>query len=166
MLGWGAVASILPLVVMAGARYLSGSKSPMRDNLAMGLLMPVLRNLNTLALAVVYMSAIALLFQRDFFRRILSIYAPVGRMAVSNYFSQSAIGLFVFCGVGLGHIGDLRPRWTVVMPIVMFIVRLLCSRLWLKHFRFGPVEWISRSLTYGKMQSIRYPKPATSDATA
>jgi uncharacterized protein len=85
-------------------------------------------------------------------------------MAVTNYFAQSAIGLFVFSGIGLGRMGDLRPRWMVVMPLAMFVVQMVCSWLWLRHFRFGPVEWVSRSLTYGKMQPMRLPKIASSDS--
>jgi uncharacterized protein len=161
VLGWGALATIVSLGIMIGTRLLMGDKAKMHENLAISIFMPVMRNVSMLALALVYMSAFALLFQRDFFRRILSAYAPVGRMAVTNYFAQSAIGLFVFCGIGLGRMGDLRPRWMIVMPIVMFAVQMGCSWLWLRHFRFGPVEWISRSLTYGKMQPMRLPKASS-----
>jgi uncharacterized protein len=164
MLGWGTLTSIISFAIVALARHFFGRKGPaMEANLAMSIVVPILRNVFTLALAVVYMSAFALLFQRHFFRRVMSTLAPVGRMAVSNYFAQSAIGLFVFCGVGLGHIGDLRPRWIVVMPMAMFIVQMVFSWVWLRHFRFGPVEWISRSLTYGKLQSMRYPKASSTE---
>lgn len=163
LLGWSALASILSFAIVALARHFTGGKGPMHDNLAMGIFMPLLNNIRTLAFALFYMSAITLLYQRRFFHRIFSIYAPAGRMAVTNYFAQSAIGLFVFCGIGLGRMGDLRPRWMVVMPIVMFVVQMVCSWLWLRHFRFGPVEWISRSLTYGKMQPMRLPKASPSE---
>jgi uncharacterized protein len=159
LFGWGLLAAILPLGIVFGLVKLTGGGTPQQPPpLAMAIAMPVIRNVQTLAAAVVYMSAIALLFQRNFFRRLLSIFAPVGRMAVSNYFAQSAIGVFVFYGIGLGHIGDLRPRWTVVMPMVMFTVQMILSWLWLRHFRFGPVEWVSRSLTYGKLQPMRIKK--------
>jgi uncharacterized protein len=164
LLGWGVVASVLSLGIVIAARLILGSEKAMMNSLVVNAIMPVSRNVITLSMALVYMSAIALLYQRNFFRRLLSIYAPVGRMAVTNYFAQSAIGLFVFCGIGLGHIGDLRPRWTIVMPVVMFSVQMVFSWIWLRNFRFGPVEWISRSLTYGKLQSMRYPKPSTSEA--
>lgn len=166
LLGWSALASILSFAIVALARHFMGGKGPMHDNVAMGIFMPLLNNIRTLAFALFYMSAITLLYQRRFFHRIFSIYAPAGRMAVTNYFAQSAIGLFVFCGIGLGRIGDLRPRWMVVMPMVMFGVQMACSWLWLRHFRFGPVEWISRSLTYGKMQPMRLPQSSSSEIAA
>jgi uncharacterized protein len=158
LFGWGLLAAILPLGIALALVKITGGGNPQQPPLVMPIVMPVLRNVQTLAAAVVYMAAIALLYQRNFFRRLLSMFAPVGRMAVSNYFAQSAIGLFVFCGIGLGHMGDQRLRWTVVMPVVVFTVQMIISWLWLRHFRFGPVEWVSRSLTYGKLQPMRIVK--------
>lgn len=155
LLGWSALTGIVTLLVAAAIRHFSASKTPMQDGFFLSILMPVLHNVRTLAFALVYMSAITLLYQRDFFKRIFSIYIPAGRMAVSNYFAQSAIGVFVFYGIGLGHLGDLRPRWVFAMPMAMFVVQMIVSWLWLRYFRFGPIEWISRSITYGKLQSMR-----------
>lgn len=155
LLGWSALTGILALLVAAAIRHFSASKTPMQDGLFLSILMPILSNVRTLSFALVYMSAITLLYQRDFFKRFFSIYIPAGRMAISNYFAQSAIGVFVFYGIGLGHLGDLRPRWIFAMPLAMFVVQMVLSWLWLRYFRFGPVEWISRSITYGKLQSMR-----------
>lgn len=166
LLGYSILTFLLSLGIVIAAYLILGGGEAMQKSRALNVLMPILRNISTLAMALVYMSAIALLYQRGFFRRLLSIFAPVGRMAVTNYFMQSAIGLFVFCGIGLGHMGDLRPRWTIVMPIVMFTVQMVFSWIWLRNFRFGPVEWISRSLTYGKLQSMRYPKTPSTEAVS
>lgn len=155
LLGWGLLTTILTFATIVVMRKITGTQNMRQESVWMGMVIPILRNASTLAHAVVYMSAIALLYQRDFFRKVLSMFAPVGRMAVTNYFMQSAIGLFVFTGIGLGRIGDLRARWIVVMPFVMFTLQMILSWIWLRHFRFGPVEWISRSITYGKMQSMR-----------
>lgn len=164
LLGWNALIAVISFATVALVRHFFAPKGPTADlNISLSILMPLLRNLMTLSLAIVYMSAITLLFQRKFFQRILSIYAPIGRMAVTNYFTQSAIGLIVFTGIGFGYIGDLRPRFIVVMPIVMFTFQMLFSWLWLRHFRFGPVEWISRSITYGKLQTMRYPRESSSE---
>mgnify|MGYP000149052838 CR=1 FL=1 len=158
LLGWSALTSVLSFVIVAVARHFAGAPNPMKVNIPMSIFMPILRHVSTLSLALVYISAITLLYQRDFFRRILSIYAPAGRMAVSNYFGQSAIGLFFFCGIGLGFMGDLRLRWIVVMPMVMFGGQLIFSWIWMRHFRFGPVEWLTRSIIYGKLQPMRIVK--------
>jgi uncharacterized protein len=158
LLGWNALITVIAFATNALIHVFIGkSKGPPADlHIGFSILMPFMRNLMTLSLAIVYMSAIALLFQRKFFQRILSIYAPAGRMAVTNYFMQSAIGLIVFTGIGFGYIGDLRLRFVIVLPLVMFGVQMIFSWLWLRHFRFGPVEWISRSITYGKLQPMRY----------
>lgn len=168
LLGWNALLAVVSFATVALLRHFLGKKngSPADLNLGLSILMPMLRNLMTLSMAIVYMSAIALLYQRKFFQRILSIYAPAGRMAVTNYFGQSAIGMLVFYGIGLGHMGDLRPRFIIVMPLAMFAVQMLFSWFWLRHFRFGPVEWISRSLTYGKLQKMRYPRETPSEVSA
>ena len=155
MLGWGIVAGIVSVIVAVLIRHFSPSKTPMQDGPVLSFIMSVLQNVRTLAFALVYMSAIALLFQRPRFQKFFSIYAPVGRMALSNYLAQSAIGMFVFLGLGLGHIGDIRPRWTVIMPCVVFAVQMVLSALWLRYFRFGPVEWLTRSITYGEWQKMR-----------
>lgn len=158
LLGWNLLIAVVSFATTALIHVFIGKgKGPPADlHIAYSIIMPIGRNLMTVSLAIVYMSAIALLYQRNFFQRIFSIYAPIGRMAVTNYFMQSAIGLFVFSGIGFGIMGDLRLRWVIVMPIVMFCFQMLFSWLWLRHFRFGPVEWISRSLTYGKLQKMRY----------
>ncbi len=161
MLGWGALTTVLCIVIFGLVFYFAGPPDPKKISIPMAIFLPILRHVSTLALALVYMSAITLLYQRDFFRRILSIYAPAGRMAISNYFAQSAIGVFVFCGIGLGVMGDLRPRWLVVMPFVMYTVQMIFSWIWLRHFRFGPVEWLTRSLTYGKLQPMRVVESTT-----
>ena len=166
MLGYGLLTTVLSIGIVVAARLILGGAPAMRDNIVMNVMMPIIRNVTTLAMALVYMSAITLLYQRNFFRRLFSIYAPVGRMAVTNYFTQSAIALFVFCGIGLGHLGETLLRWTIAMPIVMFTLQMVFSWFWLRHFRFGPVEWISRSLTYGKMQPMRYQKPVPSEVSS
>lgn len=155
MLGWGLFAGVASVIVTALIRHFSASKTPAQDGLFLSMFMPILQNVRTLAFALVYMSAIALLFQRPRFQKFFSIYAPVGRMALSNYLAQSAVGMFVFLGLGLGHIGDIRPRWTVIMPCVVFAVQMVLSALWLRYFRFGPVEWLTRSITYGEWQKMR-----------
>lgn len=158
LLGWNALIAVVSFATSALIHHFVGKdKGPPADvHVAFTIIMPVMRNLMTLSLALVYVAAIVLLFQRPFFQRVFSIYGPVGRMAMTNYYLQSVIGVFVFYGIGLGHLTDIRPRWIVVMPVVMFTVQMLFSWLWLRHFRFGPVEWISRSLTYGKLQPMRY----------
>ena len=81
--------------------------------------------------------------------------AAPGRMALTNYLGQSVIGMFLFYGIGLGW-GSTTGLWqTEVIVLAVFLFQMLFSRLWLSGFRFGPLEWIWRMLTYGKWLKIK-----------
>jgi len=77
-----------------------------------------------------------------------------GRMALSNYLLQIAAIDLLFSGyaVGLGHI---RPVIGPAAALTCFAAEALFSTAWLARFRFGPAEWLWRSLTYGRMQPMR-----------
>jgi uncharacterized protein len=74
----------------------------------------------------------------------------VGRTALSNYIFQSAVGTSVFHGHGLGLFGTVGPAACALLVLVIFAVQVVLSAWWLRHFRFGPVEWVWRCLTYGR----------------
>lgn len=122
-----------------------------------------IRQLGEVGLTTFYVASFTLLFQRAFWQRLLSVLAPVGRMALSNYLSQTVLSLFLFYGFGLGLIGKAGPALCVALCLGIFSVQVLLSHLWLARFRFGPVEWLWRSLTYGKAQPLRR-APAASHA--
>ena len=81
--------------------------------------------------------------------------AAVGRTALTNYIMHSVIALIVFLRPGFGLYGQLEryQLYWVVAGICVF--QLIVSPIWLKHFRFGPLEWIWRSLTYMQRQPMR-----------
>src|SRR5262249_12027455 len=83
---------------------------------------------------------------------LLTPLAAVGQMALTNYLSQSAICTTLFYGYGFGWYGKLEryELWYVVLAIWAF--QLALSPIWLRIFRFGPMEWLWRSLTYWKCQ--------------
>ena len=81
--------------------------------------------------------------------------AAAGRMAFSNYLGQTVICTIIFYGHGLGLFGKVE-RWQQVLIVLGICgLQLWISPLWLKRFRFGPAEWLWRSLTYWKLQSLR-----------
>jgi len=92
--------------------------------------------------------------------RRLSWLAPAGRMALSNYLMQSVVCTLVFFGYGLGYFEQLPRAWQVPFVLALFGVQLLLSRWWLQRFRFGPVEWLWRSLTYLKPQPMQLQLPS------
>jgi len=81
--------------------------------------------------------------------------SAVGRMALSNYLLHTLICTTIFYGYGLGLFGKVErfALWGFVLGI--WILQLILSPIWLKHFRFGPAEWLWRSLTYWKRQPMR-----------
>lgn len=76
-------------------------------------------------------------------------FAAPGRMALTNYISQSLIDIFLFYGIGLGLGASLGLGQTELIALAVFIFQILFSRAWLTTFRFGPLEWLWRMLTYG-----------------
>lgn len=81
--------------------------------------------------------------------------AAAGRMALTNYLMQSLICTTLFYGYGLGLFGyvDRVGLWLIV--IAVWVLQLVLSPLWLRHFRYGPAEWLWRTLTYWKLQPMR-----------
>lgn len=69
-------------------------------------------------------------------------FAAPGRMALTNYVSQSIIGMYLFYGIGLGMGAGVGLGETEMIALVIFIFQILFSRAWLSQFRFGPLEWI------------------------
>ena len=109
------------------------------------------------AMAAFYLAAIVLLSQRPAWRRRLSHLGPVGRMALTNYLTQSLIYLLLFYGFGLALLGRVGATFCLALSVVIFFGQILFSSWWLHRFRFGPAEWLWRSLTYGSRQPMRIP---------
>ena len=84
--------------------------------------------------------------------------AAVGQMALTSYLSHSIICALVFCGFGLGLFGQLARHELYYVVVSIWIFQLIVSPIWLAHFRFGPVDWLWRSLTYGEHQPMRRAK--------
>ena len=81
--------------------------------------------------------------------------AAVGQMAFSNYILQTLICTTIFYGYGFGYFGHVERLGQVMVVLGVWTVQLIISTWWLRRFRFGPLEWLWRSLTYGKLQSFR-----------
>jgi uncharacterized protein len=112
-------------------------------------------SLGVAPLALAYAAGIALLWQRDWWQRRLTTVAPAGRMALTHYLLQTVIAIALFYGIGFGWTGKVGPVLVVVLAVVVFGAQVQLSALWLRHFRYGPVEWLWRSLTYGKRPPMR-----------
>ena len=87
--------------------------------------------------------------------RLLDRFAAVGRMALTNYLMHSLILTTVFYGYGLGLYGTVPRIWQMAFVAAVIGLELLWSKWWLERYRFGPAEWVWRTLTYGKRQPMR-----------
>lgn len=85
--------------------------------------------------------------------------ASGGRMALTNYLSQSVIFSLLFYGFGFGLFGKLGPAAAASIGLTVFAAQLAASNSWLARFRFGPAEWLWRSLTYGRRQQMKLHGP-------
>jgi uncharacterized protein len=110
--------------------------------------------LSLLAMAIGYVGTVVLLVQRPRWKRVLSIVAPAGRMPLTTYVMQSVIATSLFWGRGLGwKTQAVAP--TLGLCLIIFGIQVLIAHLWLRRFRFGPLEWVWRSLVYMKRQPMR-----------
>jgi uncharacterized protein len=104
------------------------------------------------ALCLFYVSGIVLLTRKRSWMEWLSPLAFVGRTALSNYLLQSVICTLLFYGYGMGLYRKLGPAITIFLTLLLFRSQVGLSRWWLERHRFGPAEWLWRSLTYGSIQ--------------
>lgn len=81
--------------------------------------------------------------------------AAIGQMALTNYILQSIICVFIFYSIGLGLFGQVNRKWQVIIVLAIWFIQIIWSKTWLRKFHFGPLEWLWRSLTYGKKQPFR-----------
>ncbi len=81
--------------------------------------------------------------------------AAVGRTALTNYLLQTILATAIFYGHGLGLFGSVERMGQIGIVVAIWVVQLVVSPLWLRHYRFGPLEWLWRSLSYWRFQPLR-----------
>ncbi|HZS08203.1 MAG TPA: DUF418 domain-containing protein [Blastocatellia bacterium] len=99
-----------------------------------------------------YAATLALLAQTGAWRRRLAPLAAVGQTALTNYLLQSLVCTTIFYGYGLKLYGSVRPVYALLLTLAIYAAQVWWSGWWLRRYRFGPVEWLWRSLTYGRRQ--------------
>ncbi len=110
-----------------------------------------LRTLSAPLVSLGYVAVIVLLSRRVTWLHVL---APVGRMALTNYLTQSLVLSLFFFGYGLGFFNQVSIPARDLLVVVLCAAQALISACWLSAFRFGPFEWAWRSLTYLKRQPL------------
>jgi uncharacterized protein len=102
-----------------------------------------------------YAAALILLVKRGAVARLRRALAAVGQMAFTNYLLQSLITSVVFLGWGFGLAGRFDYAQQLIIVVAIWAFQLVVSQAWLGRYRFGPAEWLWRSLTYWLVQPMR-----------
>lgn len=105
------------------------------------------------ALGVFYVSGIVLLYHAGAWLKILRLFGPVGRMAMSNYVVQSIVCTTLFYSYGFGLYHQTSYAANLLLALALFGVQIVVSRLWLKKFGYGPLEWLLRTFMYGRISA-------------
>jgi uncharacterized protein len=150
---YGAIADIPTIVVTAlfGFHVLE----PRKLSVAAHLVVTFVHELGLLGLTAAYIGIVVMLMQRQAWRHVLALIAPAGRMPLTTYILQSVICTFLFYGWGLGWAGKVGGAGCVLVACTVFSFEVLVCHLWLRRFRFGPLEWVWRTLVYLEPPPLR-----------
>ena len=145
---WGlAVGFSLMFLIVAGTKFLptvSALIAIIEDQYLAG---PIL--------CLGYASALTLSFLKNPNRKIYGFFSKVGRMALTNYLTQSLVLTFLAYGWGLGLALKLNGFQVLVISALLYVGQVFISGFWLSKFKYGPLEWIWRCITYWKLLSIK-----------
>lgn len=144
--------AILPKIILFGVIFSIGLKQSV-FYIKSGGVQTLLKGLSDMALSTVYVSVFSWLSLRPNIVQHLKLIGNIGRMALTNYIMQTIICVSFFRIFNLE--GKVNASWLLLITIVIYIIQLLYSRWWLNRFKYGPMEWLWRSLTYREAQSFR-----------
>ena len=95
-----------------------------------------------------YYDIISFLYEKSILIKLLEPLAFAGRMSLTNYIMQSVVGFVLFNGVFFSLYGKLSLAWLAVITVASYASLVWGSKIWMDNFRFGPLEYIWRQLTY------------------
>ncbi|HTE24049.1 DUF418 domain-containing protein [Flavitalea sp.] len=145
---WGAVIGIPCNIILANMM----ATEAYYNLESTGIIQPLVYAYGVPALCLFYASAIALLYDKQGWKKLLNVFAPVGQLALTNYLMQSVICVFIFMSYGLALEASIGPANLSLIAIAIYTFQAIFSHIWIRHFYFGPMEWLWRTLTYGKSQ--------------
>ncbi|MGW5848936.1 DUF418 domain-containing protein [Streptomyces sp. NPDC055254] len=111
------------------------------------------------ALTAAYVCGMLLLMNTARGGRVTALLAPAGRMALTNYLSQSLVMALVFTGYGLALYDRLGPAVVVLGALTLYAAQLALSRYLMARYRYGPVEWLLRAVTLARLPRDRIAPP-------
>ena len=147
---WGSIGS----TVFAGKFLAGGAVDPL-----LAFIRRFIVEGGQLGLTLAYASGLALAFLNPRLNKLVRLTAPLGRMALTWYLLQTLFGVWRFYGFAHGPrlMGRVSVGSIVLLAVSGFVVQVVLANVWLSRFRFGPAEWLWRSLTYWKVQPFGSP---------
>ena len=153
ILVYSLIALVVSFGIMAGGFISMGTNFNLQSwNAMIGL---TGMDMSNAAMTIIYIVLFAMWFKKSKGEKLLLKFAPYGRMALTNYVLQSIIFTFVFFGWGFGLIGELRQVYTFLLALLFIALQMLVSKWWMQYFKYGPLEWLWRSLTFFKIFPFR-----------
>ena len=140
-----------PLVAYSAAQLIGHNWDPSYSLLQHG---GVYNYLGSIGVALFYVGCIMLIWKMAIWHTLQARLAAIGRMAFTNYILQSVIATGLFYGFGFGLFGSVERWGQFLIVLIIWTFQLWISPIWLSKFRFGPLEWLWRSLTYSKFQPM------------
>ncbi|MBA2174525.1 DUF418 domain-containing protein [Halobacillus locisalis] len=119
-------------------------------------------NVGGTASAIFYVLSITLLFRTKRGVRLVHPLTWVGKMSLTNYIFQSLFSFLLFYSVGFGLYGQVSPLISLIIVLAVFTLQVFASKAWLQKYKYGPLEWLWRTLTYGKRQPLKRKQSAVS----
>lgn len=154
-----AMATAASLFMVAGGALLGAPAAPGAITRAQAMVFLTGYDVFNLGIALTFASSFVLLFLRERAAVRLRPLTAVGRTALTVYVSQSVIGTWLLYGHGLGLLGRIGASTALLFAVVLFAVQMLIATVWLTRFRYGPLEWLWRSLTMLKVAPLWLPRP-------
>ncbi|MEV7087516.1 DUF418 domain-containing protein [Streptomyces sp. NPDC093085] len=111
-------------------------------------------------LTAAYVATLLRVFRTRRGGRFAEVLARPGRMALTNYLSQSLLCGLIFTGMGLGLVGRVPYAGVIGVALAIFAVQVVWSAWWMRRFRMGPVEWVLRGITHLERPALRIARPA------
>jgi uncharacterized protein len=142
-------------ILLGGGLCLAATGQELFDWPSLGRGRYPVERLGAVALALGYAATVIAAVSLSGGRRMLAWAAPLGRMAFTNYLVQSVICGWIFYGYGLGQFGRLGVAAALAIGVFVYVAQVVFSAWWLRHYLFGPVEWLWRSCMYGVPQPMR-----------
>lgn len=118
------------------------------------ILLEVSKHVSAILLSLFYISSLLLLIaSKKITQYVFTPFTLLGRMTLTNYLLQSFICVFIFYGFGLGYLGQINLLQVVLLTLVIYSLQVIFSKYWLQRFKYGPMEWLWRRITYKKIET-------------